>query len=89
MPDNPDVQHGYTAFAPHFMHRKCPNRDMASEECRANCLHHGRYCAYDSIADEFSAKFKPHQVMLDQCLASLVATISLCLSLPVLPVTCL
>ena len=43
------------------MLRKC-SYDASSAECRDSCIHHGRYCAVDSISDTFSAKFKPHQV---------------------------
>ena len=56
------LQHGYTAFAPHFMHRQCPANAMATEECAVNCIHKGRYCAYDSILGDFAGQFQPRQV---------------------------
>ena len=59
--DGSGRQNGYTTFVPHFMLRKC-SYDASSAECRDSCIHHGRYCAVDSISDTFSAKFKPRQV---------------------------
>ena len=56
------MQHGYTSFAPHFMHHKCPAAAASTEECRANCINEGRYCAFDSISDELAASFQPRQV---------------------------
>ncbi len=53
-------QNGYTTFAPHFMMRKC-SYDEDSAECRNNCIHHGRYCAMDTISEAHAAKFKPWQ----------------------------
>ncbi|KAK9840728.1 hypothetical protein WJX81_000565 [Elliptochloris bilobata] len=55
-------KNGYTTFAPHFMLRKC-SYDKDSAECRNNCIHHGRYCAVDSISETYSSKFKPRQVV--------------------------
>ena len=53
-------QNGYTTFAPHFMARKC-SYDEDSAECRNNCIHHGRYCAMDTISEAHASKFKPWQ----------------------------
>ncbi|CAL8466083.1 g5619 [Coccomyxa elongata] len=53
---------GYAKHTPHFMMRKC-SYDADSPECTTNCIHKGRYCAVDSIGDEFSGKFKGWQVV--------------------------
>ena len=55
------LQQGYTAFEPHFMHRKCDTQ-TDTQECRDNCIHHGRYCAFDLIDANYSAHYKPRQV---------------------------
>ena len=55
------AQAGYARFTPHFMSRRC-SYDAASEECSSNCIHHGRYCAVDSIGDDYESKFKGWQV---------------------------
>ncbi len=52
---------GYTQFKPHFMHRRC-SYDAGSEECATNCIHKGRYCAVDSIDDDYASTFKGWQV---------------------------
>ena len=56
----PVAQNGYTTFAPHFMARKC-SYDEGSAECRNNCIHHGRYCAMDTISEAHASEFKPWQ----------------------------
>ncbi|KAK9804303.1 hypothetical protein WJX72_005862 [[Myrmecia] bisecta] len=53
---------GYTQFTPHFMVRRC-SYASDSPECADNCLHHGRYCAVDSIGDAFTEQFKGWQVV--------------------------
>ena len=61
-------QNGYTTFAPHFMARKC-SYDEGSAECRNNCIHHGRYCAMDTISEAHASKYKPWQACT--CLTSI------------------
>ena len=54
------MQHGFTSFEPHFMHRKC---DFPSQRsCDDECINHGRYCAFDSISDQFKPRYQPKQV---------------------------
>lgn len=55
------LQDGYAKFTPHYMMRKC-SYEADTHECTNNCIHGGRYCAVDSIDDEFSGKFKGWQV---------------------------
>lgn len=50
-------------FEPHFMHRKCDS-PPESQACRDACIHHGRYCAFDSINATYAATFKPRHVRM-------------------------
>ena len=62
------LQQGYTAFEPHFMHQKC-EFPTNSTSCQDNCIHNGRYCAFDSILGKYTKQYKPRQVRV-QCLES-------------------
>ena len=57
------LQDKFSLFTPHFMLRKC-SYDTDSTECTTNCIHKGRYCAVDSIDDDYSRKFQGWQVRL-------------------------
>ena len=52
------LQANHTSFVPHYMHRHCTE---SQERCAASCINHGRYCAFDSIADAYSERFQPRQ----------------------------
>jgi len=63
------MQDGFAKFTPHFMLRKC-SYDADTPECTTNCIHKGRYCAVDSISDDFNGKFKGWQVRALLCWSS-------------------
>ena len=50
------------------MHRKCAANLLDTPHCQESCINHGRYCAFDSITDEFKAHFQPRQVPPSCCL---------------------
>ncbi|TYI66660.1 hypothetical protein E1A91_D09G240600v1 [Gossypium mustelinum] len=40
-------QKGYTRFTPHYMTWYCPASFILAEQCKTQCINHGRYCAPD------------------------------------------
>ncbi|XP_028759173.1 vacuolar-sorting receptor 6 [Neltuma alba] len=38
---------GYTQFTPHYITWFCPKSFIDSEQCKSQCINHGRYCAPD------------------------------------------
>ncbi len=54
------LQAGHTLFTPHYMSRECSS-GLESLDCKNNCIHYGRYCAMDSIGDEYKDSFKGWQ----------------------------
>lgn len=60
------AQDGFAKHTPHFMMRKC-SYDADTPECTTNCIHKGRYCAVDSVSEDFSGKFKGWQVHTLPC----------------------
>ncbi|KAK9799792.1 hypothetical protein WJX73_009230 [Symbiochloris irregularis] len=70
---------GYTAFEPHFMHRRC-DIDPNSTICLDNCINNGRYCAFDSIIGNFTKQYQPRQVVIEDkrqsCIFDLAQKIS-------------
>ena len=50
-------------FEPHFMMRRC-GRDEDSQACQDGCINRGRYCAMDTIDEEWAVHYKGWQVGL-------------------------
>ncbi|XP_052484186.1 vacuolar-sorting receptor 1 isoform X3 [Gossypium raimondii] len=44
-------QKGYTQFIPHYITWYCPEAFLFSEQCKSQCINHGRYCAPDPEQD--------------------------------------
>ncbi|MBA0682047.1 hypothetical protein Goari_023804, partial [Gossypium aridum] len=44
-------QKGYTQFIPHYITWYCPEAFLLSEQCKSQCINHGRYCAPDPEQD--------------------------------------
>ncbi|KVH87994.1 Complement Clr-like EGF domain-containing protein [Cynara cardunculus var. scolymus] len=42
---------GYTMFTPHYITWYCPKPFILSDQCRSQCINHGRYCAPDPEQD--------------------------------------
>lgn len=42
---------GYTQFTPHYITWYCPKPFIESNQCRSQCINHGRYCAPDPEQD--------------------------------------
>ncbi|KAF8370100.1 hypothetical protein HHK36_031866 [Tetracentron sinense] len=38
---------GYTQFTPHYITWYCPEAFILSQQCKSQCINHGRYCAPD------------------------------------------
>ncbi len=41
----------WTHFEPHYIVWVCPSVYRSSQECRTQCIHHGRYCTPDPDGD--------------------------------------
>ncbi len=50
-------------FEPHFMMRRCGG-PPDSQACQDNCINKGRYCAMDTIDEEWAVHYKGWQVGL-------------------------
>ena len=48
-------------FEPHFMMRRCGSAPD-SQACQDNCINKGRYCAMDTIDEEWAVHYKGWQV---------------------------
>ncbi|XP_022721878.1 vacuolar-sorting receptor 1-like isoform X2 [Durio zibethinus] len=44
-------QKGYTQFSPHYITWYCPEPFILSEQCKSQCINHGRYCTPDPEQD--------------------------------------
>lgn len=44
-------QKGYTRFTPHYITWYCPEAFILSQQCKAQCINNGRYCAPDPEQD--------------------------------------
>ncbi|KAL2484132.1 Vacuolar-sorting receptor 6 [Forsythia ovata] len=42
---------GYTLFTPHYITWYCPQAFILSNQCKSQCINHGRYCAPDPEQD--------------------------------------
>ncbi|KAK1557839.1 hypothetical protein Q3G72_032861 [Acer saccharum] len=42
---------GYTLFTPHYITWYCPQVFIKSDQCKSQCINHGRYCAPDPEMD--------------------------------------
>ncbi|CAN4083664.1 unnamed protein product [Withania somnifera] len=42
---------GYTMFTPHYITWYCPEAFILSNQCKSQCINHGRYCAPDPEQD--------------------------------------
>ncbi|XP_062160816.1 vacuolar-sorting receptor 6-like [Alnus glutinosa] len=42
---------GYTQFTPHYITWYCPQAFILSNQCKSQCINHGRYCAPDPEQD--------------------------------------
>ncbi|KAL7131365.1 hypothetical protein ABFS83_13G192700 [Erythranthe nasuta] len=42
---------GYTQFTPHYITWYCPEAFILSDQCKSQCINHGRYCAPDPEQD--------------------------------------
>ncbi|KAJ8758647.1 hypothetical protein K2173_000368 [Erythroxylum novogranatense] len=42
---------GYTRFTPHYITWYCPRAFILSDQCKSQCINHGRYCAPDPEQD--------------------------------------
>ncbi|KAJ0703335.1 putative EGF-like calcium-binding domain, PA domain-containing protein [Helianthus annuus] len=55
---------GYTMFTPHYITWYCPKPFVFSEQCKSQCINHGRYCAPDPEQD-FGEGYSGKQVVLE------------------------
>lgn len=55
-------QDGYVTFESHFMMRRCGG-PPDSQACQDNCINKGRYCAMDTIDEEWAVHYKGWQVV--------------------------
>ncbi|GFQ00835.1 vacuolar-sorting receptor 6 [Phtheirospermum japonicum] len=55
---------GYTRFTPHYITWYCPQAFILSEQCKTQCINHGRYCAPDPEQD-FGEGYSGKDVVLE------------------------
>ncbi|XP_076890695.1 vacuolar-sorting receptor 7-like [Bidens hawaiensis] len=55
---------GYTMFTPHYITWYCPKPFVFSDQCKSQCINHGRYCAPDPEQD-FGEGYNGKQVVLE------------------------
>ncbi|GAB4818267.1 hypothetical protein N2152v2_005313 [Parachlorella kessleri] len=54
----------HTQFTPHILTRPCYSWEPASSDrCQRDCIHGGRYCAWESVASQFQDKYHGAQVV--------------------------
>ncbi|CAA0810766.1 Vacuolar-sorting receptor 2 [Striga hermonthica] len=56
-------QKGYTQFTPHYITWYCPQAFIMRQQCKSQCINHGRYCAPDPEQD-FSRVYDGKDVVL-------------------------
>ncbi|KAL2253865.1 UNVERIFIED_CONTAM: Vacuolar-sorting receptor 1 [Sesamum indicum] len=56
-------QKGYTQFTPHYITWYCPEAFILSQQCKSQCINHGRYCAPDPEQD-FSRGYDGRDVVV-------------------------
>jgi hypothetical protein len=55
---------GYTQFTPHYITWYCPQAFILSNQCKSQCINHGRYCAPDPELD-FGVGYQGKDVVLE------------------------
>lgn len=55
---------GYTQFTPHYITWYCPEAFVLSDQCKSQCINHGRYCAPDPEQD-FSQGYQGKDVVIE------------------------
>ncbi|CAA0823805.1 Vacuolar-sorting receptor 6 [Striga hermonthica] len=55
---------GYTKFTPHYITWYCPQAFVLSDQCKSQCINHGRYCAPDP-EDDFGVGYLGKDVVLE------------------------
>ncbi|KAL3654541.1 Vacuolar-sorting receptor 6 [Castilleja foliolosa] len=55
---------GYTRFTPHYITWYCPQAFVLSDQCKTQCINHGRYCAPDPEQD-FGQGYSGKDVVLE------------------------
>ncbi|KAE8679999.1 Vacuolar-sorting receptor 1 [Hibiscus syriacus] len=55
---------GYTQFTPHYITWYCPQAFTLSQQCKSQCINHGRYCAPDPEQD-FSSGYDGKDVVIE------------------------
>ncbi|KAK9062368.1 hypothetical protein SSX86_019554 [Deinandra increscens subsp. villosa] len=55
---------GYTMFTPHYITWYCPKPFVYSDQCKSQCINHGRYCAPDPEHD-FGEGYSGKDVVLE------------------------
>ncbi|KAL8508686.1 hypothetical protein ACS0TY_019076 [Phlomoides rotata] len=55
---------GYTQFTPHYITWYCPQAFILSDQCKSQCINHGRYCAPDPEQD-FSQGYQGKDVVFE------------------------
>ncbi|KAK9062367.1 hypothetical protein SSX86_019553 [Deinandra increscens subsp. villosa] len=55
---------GYTMFTPHYITWYCPKPFVFSDQCKSQCINHGRYCAPDPEHD-FGEGYSGKDVVLE------------------------
>ncbi|KAK4487974.1 hypothetical protein RD792_003713 [Penstemon davidsonii] len=55
---------GYTQFTPHYITWYCPQAFVLSNQCKSQCINHGRYCAPDPEQD-FSQGYQGKDVVFE------------------------
>ncbi|KAK6118546.1 hypothetical protein DH2020_047716 [Rehmannia glutinosa] len=55
---------GYTQFTPHYITWYCPQAFILSNQCKSQCINHGRYCAPDPEQD-FGQGYQGKDVVLE------------------------
>ncbi|CAD6335947.1 unnamed protein product [Miscanthus lutarioriparius] len=55
---------GYARFTPHYITWYCPEAFRLTQQCRSQCINHGRYCAPDPEGD-FGAGYEGKDVVVE------------------------
>ncbi|KAH7307495.1 hypothetical protein KP509_22G062400 [Ceratopteris richardii] len=55
---------GYTTFTPHYITWYCSDSSMETEQCRTQCINHGRYCVPDPDHD-FAKGYQGKDVVME------------------------
>ena len=55
---------GYARFTPHYITWYCPEAFRLTQQCKSQCINHGRYCAPDPEGD-FGAGYEGKDVVVE------------------------